>query len=108
MNRPVWFSKITIERTLGFPNGGFIIDNLAQGINVIYGPNGSGKTTLARTIKRLLGQSPESQTKEFISGNLHIDDKNYFFSCESGQFEFLVEGRKTTIPFTEVTWAGSK
>ena len=48
------FRSIEIRRMPGFARGGFRIDDLCRGVNIVYGPNASGKTTLGRAIRRLL------------------------------------------------------
>jgi len=54
----LWFERLELERLPGLERGGFTLDGLSPGVNVIHGPNGSGKTTTARAIHSLLW--PES------------------------------------------------
>jgi hypothetical protein len=48
------FERIAVLRMPGFEEGGFALDDLAHGVNVVHGPNASGKSTTARAIRRLL------------------------------------------------------
>jgi hypothetical protein len=48
------FERIAVLRMPGFEEGGFVLDDLAPGVNVVHGPNASGKSTTARAIRRLL------------------------------------------------------
>ena len=66
MSKPALsFRSIDIRRMPGFPRGGFRVDGLCPGVNIVYGPNASGKTTLGRAIRRLL--RPEEKTAERYS-----------------------------------------
>ncbi|HET7560513.1 MAG TPA: AAA family ATPase, partial [Limnochordia bacterium] len=48
------FSRLEVRRMPGFSRGGFALDNLSPGLNVVFGPNGAGKTTTARALQALL------------------------------------------------------
>ena len=48
------FDRIAIVRMPGFEEGGFVLDRLAPGVNLVHGPNASGKSTTARAIRWLL------------------------------------------------------
>ncbi len=54
-------------------NAGFGIENLSDGINVIYGPNGSGKTTAARAMNALLWPDLSPEPSE-VTGFFSADD----------------------------------
>jgi len=45
---------LTIRRMPGFPERGFALPDLSEGLNLIVGPNASGKTTICRAIRGLL------------------------------------------------------
>ena len=52
--RRLAFERLAIVRTPGFEEGGFALEGLASGVNLVYGPNASGKSTTARAIRALL------------------------------------------------------
>ena len=52
------FTGINIREMPGFETGGFAIENLASGMNIIYGPNASGKSSLSRAMGVLFPPGP--------------------------------------------------
>lgn len=46
--------RLTALRLPGIGGGGFELEDLSPGVNVIVGPNGSGKTSLCRAVRALL------------------------------------------------------
>ena len=57
MSERLWFERLELERLPGLERGGFTLDGLSPGVNVIHGPNGSGKTTTARAIDAFSGRA---------------------------------------------------
>lgn len=56
---PLVFERLSVRRMPGFEEGGFTLEDLSSGINVVHGPNASGKTTTGRAIRRLLWPAQE-------------------------------------------------
>jgi hypothetical protein len=52
--RRLAFERVSIRRMPGFEAGGFTLDGLSPGVNVVHGPNESGKTTAGRAMRLLL------------------------------------------------------
>ena len=78
MNQPnVSFEKIEIIRAPGFERGGFTVDDLSPGVNVIYGPNASGKTTLTRAMRRLLQPDDREASHETLMSMVEIDGQRF-------------------------------
>lgn len=53
-SRRLAFERLAVRRMPGFEEGGFVLDGLSPGVNVIHGPNASGKTTAGRAVRLLL------------------------------------------------------
>lgn len=52
--RRLAFERLAVRRMPGFEEGGFTLEGLSPGVNVIHGPNASGKTTAGRALRLLL------------------------------------------------------
>ena len=52
--RRLAFERLAVRRMPGFEEGGFALEGLSPGVNVIHGPNASGKTTAGRAMRLLL------------------------------------------------------
>ena len=85
------FEDIEIRRMPGFPRQGFHLPDLAQGINIVYGPNASGKTTTARAINHLLW--PHLSKPEAIALAAHLQ-------LDSARWTIEIEGTQTTVERT--------
>ena len=79
------FRKIEIRRMPGFPSGGFEVDGLCRGVNVIYGPNASGKTTLSRAIQKLLRPTDQPHEQRSIRASLELHGDSYTLDCDLGR-----------------------
>jgi energy-coupling factor transporter ATP-binding protein EcfA2 len=82
----------------GFPRGGLAVDELAEGINVIYGPNASGKTTLTRAMQRLLRPNGAGRQTDSLAADLSIAGRVVQLDYHLGQVVCRSMGAETSIP----------
>jgi energy-coupling factor transporter ATP-binding protein EcfA2 len=68
----------------GFPRGGFRIDDLCSGVNIVYGPNASGKTTLGRAIRRLLRPEDKSADRYSLWTLLELNGTDIELDYDAG------------------------
>ncbi len=66
------FERLDIIRAPGYPRGGFTVEDLSPGVNILHGPNASGKTTLARSLQEILWPSTAPQQARLI-GRFTLD-----------------------------------
>ena len=99
MTQPdLYFQKIHIRRMPGFPDGGFTIDDLCQGVNIIYGPNASGKTTLSRAIQKLLRpQEPPHESRSLVA-SLQLNGKAVTIDYDLGRVHCQRDGIEEDCP----------
>ncbi len=98
MNRAIHFTRIDIRRMPGFPRGGLAIDNLAPGINVVYGPNASGKTTLGHAMQRLLHPHAADGVTDSVIGEVSIEDRLFEIDYHLGQVTCRSGGQEVAPP----------
>lgn len=80
----IHFENVQVRRMPGFTRGGFDVEGLCPGVNIVYGPNASGKTTFSRAIQTLLRPSdapPEERRSLWaafaLRGRRHTIDYDY-------------------------------
>lgn len=94
----LYFQKIRIRRMPGFPDGGFTIDDLCPGVNIVYGPNASGKTTLSRAIQKLLRpQEPPHESRSLIA-SLRLNGKLVTIDYDLGRTHCQRDGFDEDCP----------
>ncbi len=85
MSKPVLsFRSIEIRRMPGFPRGGFRIEGLCHGVNIVYGPNASGKTTLGRAIRRLLRPEDKPADRYSLWALLELNEIDVDLDYDAG------------------------
>ena len=68
----------------GFPRGGFRVDGLCPGVNIVYGPNASGKTTLGRAIRRLLRPEDRAADRDSLWTLLEVNGTDIELDYDTG------------------------
>ena len=86
------FTGITIREMPGFETGGFPIENLAAGVNIIYGPNASGKSSLSRAMGVLLRAAEEHGEDCSLVGKLMVDEESVLIDYRPGKVATQREG----------------
>ena len=86
------FTDVTIREMPGFETGGFPIENLAPGINIIYGPNASGKSSLSRAMGVLLRAAEEHGGDCSLVGKLMVDGDSVLIDYRPGKVVTQHEG----------------
>ncbi len=86
------FTDVTIREMPGFETGGFPIENLAAGINIIYGPNASGKSSLSRAMGVLLRAAEEHGGDCSLVGKLMVDGESVLIDYRPGKVATQREG----------------
>lgn len=74
------------------------VDDLAVGINILYGPNGSGKTTIARGLESVLWPSVAAKDGRIIEASMVIDGVSWSATLDRGRTIWRKDGRETDAP----------
>jgi len=94
----LYFQKIHMRRMPGFPDGGFAIDDLCPGVNIVYGPNASGKTTFSRAIQKLLRpQEPPHESRSLVA-SLQLNGKLVTIDYDLGRTHCQRDGFDEDCP----------
>ena len=95
--RPLRFRRIDIRRAPGFEDGGFPVEDLCGGVNIIHGPNASGKTTLADSIAGLLWPG-RGRERSWLVGRFDLDGEEWVVEVESGHGRYQRNGQDASAP----------
>ena len=82
------FKSIEIRRMPGFTRGGFEVDGLCDGVNVVYGPNASGKTTLGSAIRRLLRPRDRTDDHDSLRARVELGEAQFVLDYEAGRVTY--------------------
>ncbi len=88
---------VKIEKAPGFRDGGFAVDNLCDGVNIIYGPNASGKTTFSRAIFTLLWPEDNERTMNLLA-DFVLAGEPWRAEVEGTRYSYTREGEPVTEP----------
>ena len=89
---------IDLRQMPGFPRGGFLIQGMSPGVNIIYGPNGSGKTTLARAICKILHPSAPPHEERSLFASLRVGEDRLTIDVNHGRVKCQREGVDIDLP----------
>ncbi|MFA7128767.1 MAG: AAA family ATPase [Sphaerochaeta sp.] len=65
MSNKFWFSSMKLHKSPGFSQGTFPpVEQLSEGLNIIWGPNGVGKSTLCRALRSMIWETDDKQGVE--------------------------------------------
>lgn len=83
----------------GIVDGGFAVDGLCPGANVVHGPNGIGKSTLCRALHALLwpGSAP---TDAEVDAEVRVDDAPWRVELRNGAVRWTRDGSASGAPVT--------
>ncbi|MFP9191362.1 ATP-binding protein [Natronosalvus vescus] len=88
---------LDIVRAPGFTARGFQVDDLSEGINVVYGPNASGKTTMALSIQELLWPGAVRDGTELV-GHLSLNGDDWRVETRDGRVTYQRNGQDANGP----------
>ena len=88
------FTEINIREMPGFETGGFVVKELAAGMNIIYGPNASGKSSLTRAMGRLLRPTDERAGDCSLVGKLTVDGEVVLIDYRPGRVATQRSGKE--------------
>lgn len=94
---PVCFEEIEIHQAPGFETGGFMVEDLSSGINVVHGPNAAGKTTLAKAIEWLCWPDTAADHASLV-GQLTVDDNAWRVDINNGRSSYQLDGQEANGP----------
>jgi len=94
----LWFERLELERLPGLERGGFTLDGLSPGVNVIHGPNGSGKTTTARAIHALLWPENGAPAGRRLRAALRIGGEPWEIELDHDRQLYRAGGERTDRP----------
>ncbi|CAN5773292.1 AAA family ATPase [soil metagenome] len=87
--------RLDVRRMRGVEDGGFTLDDLCGGINLVHGPNASGKTTSARAIRALLWPRSYPEERAWLSAEYTVDGVRWNASVDGIRAEHQREGVPT-------------
>lgn len=92
------FEAVEIRSMPGFRRGGFALEGLSSGINVIHGPNGSGKTTTARAIEALLWPTEAASREASLYGRFRLGDALWTVDLNPARWTWQRNGLPAEAP----------
>jgi uncharacterized protein YhaN len=92
------FHSLEIRRMPGFAGrDGFLLQNFASGINVIYGPNGSGKSTCLRALCGCIWPTSAPGVASLRS-SFEIAEQPFLLDLDSNRVEYQRAGKNSMAP----------
>ncbi|WP_330632891.1 AAA family ATPase [Halocatena halophila] len=94
---PICFEEIQIVQAPGFETGGFTVDDLSPGINVVHGPNATGKTTFAESLESLCW--PEvADNRASLVGQFSLNGDALRVEVDNGRASYQRDGQEVNGP----------
>lgn len=94
---PLCFEEIQIVQAPGFETGGFVVENLCSGINVVHGPNAAGKTTLAESVECLCWPETANERASLV-GQLSLNGEAWRVEVDNGRSSYQRDGQEANGP----------
>lgn len=94
---PIYFDEIQIVQAPGFETGGFDVDGLCSGINVVHGPNAAGKTTLAESLEWLCWPETADERASLV-GQLSLNGDAWRVEVDNGRTNYQRDGQEANGP----------
>lgn len=91
------FRRLRIGRFLAIDQG-FEIDELATGVNIVFGPNASGKTTTARALEALVWPREAAPRGAIVDATAELGDDRWSIRIDSGYVEQQRNGSPDSLP----------
>lgn len=92
------FRSVVVRRMPGIRDGGFELESLAPGVNVVYGPNASGKTTTARALEALLWPAKSPDGSVWVSATFDLGADRWSAELDAGRARVQRNGEPTGPP----------
>src|SRR5690606_20984973 len=92
------FERVAIRRMPGVDDGGYRLDDLSPGVNVVHGPNASGKTTTARAIEALLWPRAAAPDRASLAGWFRVAGDEWYVESEAGRARWQRGGADASAP----------
>ncbi|MWV38809.1 AAA family ATPase [Natrialba sp. INN-245] len=94
---PICVEKIQIVQAPGFETGGFTVDDLCSGINIVHGPNAAGKTTLAESLEWLCWPETADERASLV-GRLSLNSEAWRVEVDNGRSSYQRDGQEANGP----------
>lgn len=94
----LFFERLFVRRMPGIADGGFTLEGLSPGINIIHGPNASGKTTTARAIEALLWPRAAAPERASLAGRFRLRGESWSVDVDAGRVHYQHEGADAGAP----------
>jgi uncharacterized protein YhaN len=92
------FERLRVQRMPGIRDGGFELDGLAAGLNIVHGPNASGKTTTARAIEALLWPNAAAPPDALLTARFRHGDSPWDVDVAGGRGRYQRDGADAAGP----------
>ncbi len=91
-------TRLQLRRAPGFEQGGFTLDGLDAGVNVVFGPNGSGKTTTAAAIEAALWPLAGRASRASLAARFTFANAGWNVDVDAGQVRVQRDGHDAAPP----------
>lgn len=92
------FTRLLVQRMPGVASGGWVLDGLSPGINVICGPNGSGKSTTARALETLLWPQELAGPQTRLTGGFLLHGAAWHAEVDGTSHKYQRDGSPADPP----------
>jgi len=92
------FGRVTVRRMPGITDGGYTLDGLAAGVNIVHGPNASGKSTTARALESLLWPRAAAHRNASLEARFHLAGREWGVEVEGESASYQCDGRDADPP----------
>lgn len=90
--------RLQVRRTPGITSGGFVLESLAPGVNIVFGPNGSGKTTTADAIEAALWPAHATSPDVSVAARFGLQGADWHVELDGGRLRVQCDGRHAGGP----------
>ncbi|HEX5581301.1 MAG TPA: AAA family ATPase, partial [Gemmatimonadaceae bacterium] len=91
-------TRLHVRSAPGIDDGGFVLDGLSPGVNVVFGPNGSGKTTTAAAIEAVLWPDAAARTRAALDARFTLDGVAWGARVEGRELRVQRDGQPVSPP----------
>jgi len=92
------FESVEVHKMYGLRHSGVAVDDLSDGVNVIYGPNASGKSTLARALRIVCWPELAAGRRAELSGRFELEGSRWSARFDHGHAAYQKEGIEASPP----------
>lgn len=90
-------SALHVRRMPGIPDG-FMLRELSEGVNVVFGPNASGKSSTARAIETALWPARGARRDVSVVAEYGMDGSRYRVEVDAGHVAVQCDGAEARAP----------